>query len=78
MDEVQEQRVLAVLEDVCGTDAVDFERDVDLFDAGLLTPATLQTLLSRLEDEFGFTLRDVERDKVATANRILTVVSEQV
>jgi len=36
MDEAQEQEVLRLLIDVCGTDAIDAERDVDLFDAGIL------------------------------------------
>ena len=36
MDEAQELAVLRLLVEVCGTDAIDQERDVDLFDAGLL------------------------------------------
>lgn len=79
MDETQELAVLRLLTEVCGTDAIDQERDVDLFDAGLLDSLGFTHLLVGLEDDLGIRVppTDVERDEVSTVNRILTFVSER-
>ena len=79
MDQVQEQEVLRLLVDVCGTDAIDAERDVDLFDAGLLDSLGVTALLVSLEDDLGIKVppTSVERDEISTVNRILAFVSER-
>ena len=79
MDEAQELEVLRLLIDVCGTDAIDSERDVDLFEAGLLDSLGVTQLLVSLEDDFGIRVPPtaVERDEISTVNRILTFVSER-
>ena len=79
MDEAQELEVLRLLIDVCGTDAIDAERDVDLFEAGLLDSLGVTQLLVSLEDDFGIRVPPtaVERDEISTVNRILTFVSER-
>ena len=79
MDEAQERSVLRLLIEVCGTDAIDQERDVDLFDAGLLDSLGFTQLLVGLEDELGISVPPtaVERDDVATVNRILSFVAER-
>jgi len=80
MDEAQELAVMRLLAEVCGTDAIDQERDVDLFDAGLLDSLGFTHLLVGLEDDFGIRVPPtaVERDEVSTVNRILTFVSERI
>jgi D-alanine--poly(phosphoribitol) ligase subunit 2 len=79
MDEAQEQSVLRLLIEVCGTDAIDQERDVDLFDAGLLDSLGFTQLLVGLEDELHISVPPtaVEREDVATVNRILGFVAER-
>jgi D-alanine--poly(phosphoribitol) ligase subunit 2 len=79
MDEAQEQEVLRLLIDVCGTDAIDSERDVDLFDAGLLDSLGVTQLLVSFEDDLGIKVPPtaVERDEISTVNRILTFVAER-
>jgi D-alanine--poly(phosphoribitol) ligase subunit 2 len=79
MDEAQEQEVLRLLIDVCGTDAIDTERDVDLFDAGLLDSLGVTQLLVSFEDDLGIKVPPtaVERDEISTVNRILTFVAER-
>ncbi|HEY8664433.1 MAG TPA: D-alanine--poly(phosphoribitol) ligase subunit DltC [Propionibacteriaceae bacterium] len=79
MDEAQELAVMRLLAEVCGTDAIDQERDVDLFDAGLLDSLGFIHLLVGLEDDFGIRVPPtaVERDEVSTVNRILTFVAER-
>jgi D-alanine--poly(phosphoribitol) ligase subunit 2 len=79
MDEAQEQQVMRLLIDVCGTDAIDAERDVDLFDAGLLDSLGVTQLLVSFEDDLGIRVPPtaVERDEISTVNRILTFVAER-
>jgi len=79
MDQVQEEEVMRLLIDVCGTDAIDAERDVDLFDAGLLDSLGVTQLLVSLEDDLGIKVPPtaVERDEISTVNRILTFVAER-
>ena len=79
MDEAQKLAVMRLLAEVCGTDAIDQERDVDLFDAGLLDSLGFIHLLVGLEDDFGIRVPPtaVERDEVSTVNRILTFVAER-
>jgi D-alanine--poly(phosphoribitol) ligase subunit 2 len=79
MDEAQEHEVLRLLIDVCGTDAIDAERDVDLFDAGLLDSLGVTQLLVSFEDDLGIKVPPtaVERDEISTVNRVLTFVAER-
>ena len=79
MDEAQEQEVLRLLVDVCGTDAIDSERDVDLFEAGLLDSLGVTQLLVSFEDDLGIKVPPtaVERDEISTVNRILAFVAER-
>jgi D-alanine--poly(phosphoribitol) ligase subunit 2 len=79
MDEAQELEVMRLLVDVCGTDAIDTERDVDLFDAGLLDSLGVTQLLVSLEDDLGIRVPPtaVERDEISTVNRILSFVAER-
>ena len=79
MDDAQEQEVLRLLIDVCGTDAITSERDVDLFDAGLLDSLGVTQLLVSFEDDLGIKVppTSVERDEISTVNRILTFVEER-
>ena len=79
MDQVQEEEVMRLLIKVCGTDAIDAERDVDLFDAGLLDSLGVTQLLVSLEDDLGIKVPPtaVERDEISTVNRILTFVAER-
>lgn len=79
MDQAQEQQVLRLLVDICGTDAIDSERDVDLFEAGLLDSLGVTQLLVSFEDDLGIKVPPtaVERDEISTVNRILTFVAER-
>ncbi len=76
---VHENEVLRLLIDVCGTDAINSERDVNLFDAGLLDSLSVTQLLVSLEDDLGIRVPPtaVERDEISTVNRILTFVAER-
>jgi D-alanine--poly(phosphoribitol) ligase subunit 2 len=79
MDAAQEATVIALLAYACGTDEIAAERDLDLFDAGLLDSMAFTEVLVGLDDELGVRIAptEVDRDEVATVNRLLRFVSER-
>ena len=68
-----EEKVLDMLEDICDDDAVREERDIDLFDAGLLDSMAAIELLMAIEEEFGVQIAPtaVDRDEMNTVNKII-------
>lgn len=68
-----EEKVLDMLEDICDDDAVREERDIDLFDAGLLDSMAAIELLVAIEEEFGVQIAPtaVDREEMNTVNKII-------
>ena len=68
-----EEKVLDILEDICDDEAVREERDIDLFDAGLLDSMASIELLVAIEEDFGVQIAPtaVDRDEMNTANKII-------
>ena len=68
-----EEKVLDMLEDICDDDAVREERDIDLFDAGLLDSMAAIELLVAIEEELGVQIAPtaVDRDEMNTVNKII-------
>ena len=52
-----ESRVLEMLEEICDDEAVREERDVDLFEAGLLDSLAAIEVLVGIEENFGIESR---------------------
>lgn len=68
-----EERTLCMLEDICADEAVREERDIDLFEAGLLDSMAAIEVLVGIEDEFDVSIAptEVERDEMNTVNKII-------
>lgn len=68
-----EEKVLDMLEDICDDDAVREERDIDLFDAGLLDSMAAIELLVAIEEDFGMQIAPtaVDREEMNTVNKII-------
>lgn len=68
-----EQRALDMLEEICEDEAVREERDIDLFDAGLLDSLVAIELLVAIEERFGVDIAPtaVERTEMNTVNKII-------
>lgn len=72
-----ESKVLDMLEDICADDAVREERDVDLFDAGLLDSLAAIEVLVGIEEDFGVEIAPtaVERKEMNTVNKIIDQIA---
>ncbi|UEA46509.1 D-alanine--poly(phosphoribitol) ligase subunit DltC [Collinsella stercoris] len=72
-----ESKVLDMLEDICADDAVREERDVDLFDAGLLDSLAAIEVFVGIEENFGVEIAPtaVERKEMNTVNKIIDQIA---
>lgn len=72
-----EGKVLDMLEDICADEAVREERDVDLFDAGLLDSLAAIEVLVGIEENFGVEIAPtaVERKEMNTVNKIIDQIA---
>ena len=68
-----EEKMLDLLEDITGDEAVREQRDVDLFEEGLLDSMAAVELLVDLEEEFGVSIAPtgVPREAMNTVNLII-------
>ena len=79
MDTAQEERLIALIEDICGDPVVREERDIDLFEEGLFDSMAAIELLVAIEEEFGIAIAptEVEREDMNTVNLIIARVAER-
>lgn len=68
-----EEKMLDLLEDITGDEAVREQRDVDLFVGGLLDSMAAVELLVDIEEEFGVSIAPtgVPREEMNTVNLII-------
>ena len=79
MQAQDESRLLDLIEEICGDAVVREERDMDLFEEGLLDSMAAIELLVALESEFGVSIAptEVDRSEMNTVNLIIARVSER-
>ena len=72
-----EEKMLDMLEEVCGDEEVRDHRDEDLFELGFLDSMAAVELL--VEDEFGVSIAptEVEREEMNTVNLIIEQVEKR-
>lgn len=75
-----EPKMLEMMAEICDDDAVYDERDVDLFQAGLLDSMAAIELLVAIEEEFGVFIAPtaVEREEMNTVNKIIHQVAVRI
>ena len=68
-----EERMLELIEEICDDKIIREERDVDLFEEGLLDSMAAIELLVAIEPEFGVTIAPtaVEREEMNSVNKII-------
>ena len=79
MDAQNEERLLALIEEIAGDPVVREERDMDLFEEGLFDSMAAIELLVAIEDCFGVDIAptEVEREDMNTVNLIIARVAER-
>ena len=74
-----EEKMLDMLEEVCGDEEVRDPRDEDLFELGFLDSMAAVELLVDIEDEFDVSIAptEVEREEMNTVNLIIEQVEKR-
>ena len=74
-----EEKMLDMLEEVCGDEEVRDHRDEDLFELGFLDSMAAVELLVDIEDEFDDSIAptEVEREEMNTVNLIIEQVEKR-
>lgn len=74
-----EEKMLDMLEEVCGDEEVRDHRDEDLFELGFLDSMGAVELLVDIEDEFDVSIAptEVEREEMNTVNLIIEQVEKR-
>ncbi|MEC4295527.1 D-alanine--poly(phosphoribitol) ligase subunit DltC [Adlercreutzia shanghongiae] len=72
-DNSVEERMLDLIEEICDDDVIREERDIDLFEAGLLDSMAAIELLVGIESEFDVEIAPtaVEREEMNSVNKII-------
>lgn len=75
-----EERMLDLIEEVCDDEVIREERDIDLFEAGLLDSMAAIELLVGIESEFDVVIAPtaVEREEMNSVNKIIHQVEIRV
>jgi D-alanine--poly(phosphoribitol) ligase subunit 2 len=74
-----ENKILDILEDVCGTDEIKEDRDINLFKSGLLDSLGVTALLVELDEEMGVHIAPTEitRFDIETPNKIIEYIAKR-
>ena len=74
-----EEKVLAIIEEICEDDVIYEERDIDLKEEGLMDSLAFVELLVRME-EFGIEVAptEVTYEEIDTPNKIIQYIESRV
>lgn len=67
-----EEKLLEILERICGDETVGNDKDMDLLEEGLLDSMDIVELLVEIEEEFGIALSptEYEKEELSTIHKI--------
>ena len=71
-----EEKILDILEEICEDDVIREDKDLDLFEEGLLDSLGVAELLVAIEDQLGkvIAITEIEKEDVNTVNKIIALV----
>lgn len=74
-----EEKVLSILERLCGTDEVKSDRDINMFDNGLMDSLGFIELVLAMEEEFGLSVEptEVQREEIDTPNKVINFIKSR-
>ncbi|NFV12569.1 D-alanine--poly(phosphoribitol) ligase subunit DltC [Clostridium sporogenes] len=74
------QKILDILVDVCGDEEVIEDKDVNLFDSGLLDSLGVIELLLQIEEVLNVKIQPTEitRQDIQTPNKVIELISKRI
>lgn len=79
MKDKMDDRILEVLEKVCGDDDVKTDRDINLFESGLLDSLGLIELLIELDKKLNIKIEptEIDRSDIETPGKLIEFISKR-
>lgn len=74
-----EEKILDILETITGVDEVKEDRDINLFENGLIDSLGVIELLVQIEEKLGIVIEptEVEREQIETPNKLIEYLSKR-
>lgn len=74
-----ENLALEIMEEICETDEIKEDLDLDLFDAGLIDSLSTINIILLLEEKLGIRLQptDFERNDITTVNNFIKFLEKR-
>lgn len=75
-----EEKILDILEDICGDDIMRDDRDIDLLEEDMMDSIDYTELLIAIEEQLGIIIApsEVKREDMNTPNKIIAAVLAKV
>lgn len=75
-----EEKILDILEDICGDDIMREDRDIDLLEEDMMDSIDYTELLIAIEEQLGILIApsEVKREDMNTPNKIIAAVLAKV
>lgn len=75
-----EEKMMMIIEDLCGDEIVRENPDIDLIEEGLIDSLDYIEMLLIIEDEFGIKIAPSEltREEMSTPNRIISTIESRI
>jgi len=77
---IMEEKILDILEDICGDDIMREDRDIDLLEEDMMDSIDYTELLIAIEEQLGIIIApsEVKREDMNTPNKIIAAVLAKV
>jgi len=74
-----DEKVLDVLERLCGTDEVKNDRDINMFESGLMDSLGFIELVMSMEEDFGLSVEptEIQREEIETPNKVIEYIKSR-
>nr|WP_206154588.1 D-alanine--poly(phosphoribitol) ligase subunit DltC [Clostridium beijerinckii] len=75
-----ESKIINILENICKTDEISADLDMELFDYGYLDSLDVVELLTRVEEELKvkINISEIIREEISTPNKIIEFVKTHI
>lgn len=75
-----EEKVLDILERLCGTDEVRNDKNINMFENGLMDSLGFIELVLSMEEDFGLSVEptEVQREEIDTPNKVIDYIKSKI
>lgn len=74
-----EEKIIEILKELCDDDIVEENKEINLFETGLLDSLAFAELLYLIEENFSIVISpsEIKREEFDTPNKIINIINER-